>query len=207
MQALGMERGEAIEHRMVSNAIEEAQRKVEGRNFDIRKQLLEYDDVANEQRKVVYQRRNDLLSNEDISDSVAGIRAEVVAEVVDSFIPPQSVEEQWNIPGLEQHLEAEFGAALPVGQWLEDDDKLEEEALRVRIADAVQAQYEEKMHVIGDEAYKLERQIMLQVLDSLWKEHLSTMDHLRQGIHLRAYAARNPKQEYKQKLLNCSSRC
>ncbi len=197
MQALGMQRGEAIEHRMVSNAIEKAQRKVEGRNFDIRKQLLEYDDVANDQRRVVYQQRNDLLSATDVSDTIGQIRADVVNGVIDGFIAPQSLEEQWNIAGLEQHLHAEYGLQLPVARWLEDESGLEERALRERIVQAVADDYGRRVTPLGDEVHKLERHIMLQVLDTLWKEHLATMDALRQGIHLRAYASRNPKQEYK----------
>ena len=197
MQALGMEKGEAIEHRMVTNAIEKAQRKVEGRNFDIRKQLLEYDDVANDQRQIIYQQRNDLLSEADISETITAIRADVVNEAIDSHIPPMSVEEQWDVPGLEKALEAEFAVPLPVQQWLEADDKLHEEALRERIVHDVQAAYDEKSESVGPDMRKIEKQIMLQVLDTLWKEHLATMDHLRQGIHLRAYAQKNPKQEYK----------
>ena len=197
MQALGMEKGEAIEHRMVTNAIEKAQRKVEGRNFDIRKQLLEYDDVANDQRQIIYQQRNDLLGEADISETITLIRADVVNEAVDSFIPPMSVEEQWDVPGLEKQLEAEFAISLPLQQWLDEDDSLHEEALRKRVVDEVQAAYESKCEAVGPDMRKIEKQIMLQVLDTLWKEHLATMDHLRQGIHLRAYAQKNPKQEYK----------
>ena len=197
MQALGMEKGEAIEHRMVTNAIEKAQRKVEGRNFDIRKQLLEYDDVANDQRQIIYQQRNELLGEADISETITAIRADVVNEAIDSHIPPMSVEEQWDVPGLEKALEAEFAVSLPVQQWLEEDDKLHEEALRERIVHDVQAAYDEKSESVGPDMRKIEKQIMLQVLDTLWKEHLATMDHLRQGIHLRAYAQKNPKQEYK----------
>ena len=197
MQALGMQRGEAIEHRMVSNAIEKAQRKVEGRNFDIRKQLLEYDDVANDQRRVVYTQRNELLMAADVSDAIERIRADVVNGVIDGFMPPQSIEEQWNIAGLEQHLHAEYGLQLPVVRWLEEESGLEERAVRERIVNAVAEDYRHRIAPLGEEARKLERHIMLQVLDTLWKEHLATMDALRQGIHLRAYAARNPKQEYK----------
>ena len=197
MQALGMQRGEAIEHRMVSNAIEKAQRKVEGRNFDIRKQLLEYDDVANDQRRVVYTQRNELLAAADVSDAIERIRADVVNGVIDGFMPPQSIEEQWNIAGLEQHLHAEYGLQLPVVRWLEEESGLEERAVRERIVNAVAEDYRHRIAPLGEEARKLERHIMLQVLDTLWKEHLATMDALRQGIHLRAYAARNPKQEYK----------
>ncbi|MEP1470678.1 MAG: preprotein translocase subunit SecA [Halieaceae bacterium] len=197
MQALGMEKGEAIEHRMVTNAIEKAQRKVEGRNFDIRKQLLEYDDVANDQRQIVYQQRNDLLTEADISETITAIREDVVGEAIDGFIPPMSVEEQWDVPGLEKQLEAEFAVALPVQEWLESDDNLHEEALREKICQEVQAGYDAKSEQVGPDMRKIEKQIMLQVLDTLWKEHLATMDHLRQGIHLRAYAQKNPKQEYK----------
>ena len=197
MQKLGMERGEAIEHRMVSNAIEKAQRKVEGRTFDIRKQLLEYDDVANDQRRVIYQQRNELLASADVSDTINQIRADVVNGVISGFIPPQTLEEQWNVSGLEQHLHAEYGLTLPVARWLEEESGLEEQRLRERIVTAVAASYAERVAPLGADVHKLERHIMLQVLDTLWKEHLSAMDALRQGIHLRAYAARNPKQEYK----------
>jgi preprotein translocase subunit SecA len=197
MQALGMEKGEAIEHRMVTNAIEKAQRKVEGRNFDIRKQLLEYDDVANDQRQIIYQQRNDLLGEQDVSETITAIRRDVVNEAIDSFIPPMSVEEQWDVPGLEKQLEAEFAIDLPLTQWLEADNQLHEEALREKICDEIQAAYDAKSERVGPGMRKIEKQIMLQVLDTLWKEHLSTMDHLRQGIHLRAYAQKNPKQEYK----------
>ena len=197
MQALGMERGEAIEHRMVTNAIEKAQRKVEGRNFDIRKQLLEYDDVANDQRQIIYRQRDELLSDDSIGDTITAIRADVVNDAVDGFIPPMSVEEQWDIPGLEKQLEAEFGLTLPVAQWLEEDTGLHEETLRERIVAAVQTAYDEKSAGVGAGMRQLEKQIMLQVLDTLWKEHLQVMDQLRQGIHLRAYANKNPKQEYK----------
>ncbi len=197
MQALGMEKGEAIEHRMVSNAIEKAQRKVEGRNFDIRKQLLEYDDVANDQRQIIYGQRNELLGEADVSETITTIRRDVVNEAIDSYIPPMSVEEQWDIPGLERQLEAEFAITLPLQQWLDEDDRLHEEAMRERICDAVQAAYDEKCEQVGENMRRIEKQIMLQVLDTLWKDHLATMDHLRQGIHLRAYAQKNPKQEYK----------
>ncbi|MBU3071013.1 preprotein translocase subunit SecA [Aestuariicella sp. G3-2] len=197
MQALGMENGEAIEHRMVTNAIEKAQRKVEGRNFDIRKQLLEYDDVANDQRQVVYQQRNELLESDDIAEAITAIRYDVVVDTVAGFIPPQSLEEQWDIPGLEQHLESDFGLRLPIGQWLEEDKKLHEESLRDRILEELQKAYDEKCERFGPVMREVERQIMLNVLDMLWKEHLANMDHLRQGIGLRAFAQKNPKQEYK----------
>ncbi len=197
MQALGMEKGEAIEHRMVTNAIEKAQRKVEGRNFDIRKQLLEYDDVANDQRQIIYRQRNDLLTESDISETISAIRTDVVGDAISSFIPPMSVEEQWDIPGLERQMEAEFAISLPVQEWLDKDDSLYEEALREKITAEVQAAYDQKSEQVGPDMRKIEKQIMLQVLDTLWKEHLASMDQLRQGIHLRAYAQKNPKQEYK----------
>jgi preprotein translocase subunit SecA len=182
---------------MVTNSIEKAQRKVEGRNFDIRKQLLEFDDVANDQRQIVYQQRNELLEADDISETIDAIRADVVNEVVSECVPPQSIEEQWDISMLEQRLEAEFALKLPIQQWLDEDDQLHEEPLRQKIIEAVQVAYEQRCAEIGPEIRVAEKQIMLQVLDALWKEHLSTMDHLRQGIGLRAYAQKNPKQEYK----------
>lgn len=197
MQALGMEKGEAIEHRMVTNAIEKAQRKVEGRNFDIRKQLLEYDDVANDQRQIIYQQRDELLGEADISETITAIRADVVNDTIDSYIPPMSVEEQWDVAGLEQQLEAEFAISLPLQRWLEEDNKLHEEILREKIVAEVQQAYDKKAGAVGPDMRAIEKQIMLQVLDTLWKDHLATMDHLRQGIHLRAYAQKNPKQEYK----------
>ncbi len=198
MTALGMEKGEAIEHRMVTNAIEKAQRKVEGRNFDIRKNLLEYDDVANDQRKVVYTQRDDLLSSEGVSESVSSIREEVVNSIIDEFIPPQSLEEQWDIDGLEKRIAAELNEQMPIKHWLDTENALDEEGLRGRILDNIVASYEQKRQVVGAEALQsFEKHILLRVLDDKWKEHLATMDHLRQGIHLRGYAQKNPKQEYK----------
>lgn len=202
MQALGMENGEAIEHRMVSNSIEKAQRKVEGRNFDIRKQLLEYDDVANDQRQIVYQQRTDLLESEDILETIEVIRDDVINNVISEHIPMQSLEEQWDIPGLENKLASEFAVTLPIKQWLDSDDGLHEETLRKKISDQLADAYNQKAEQIGADIRKLEKHIMLQVLDNLWKEHLATMDHLRQGIHLRAYAQKNPKQEYKREAFN-----
>lgn len=197
MQALGMEKGEAIEHRMVNNAIEKAQRKVEGRNFDIRKQLLEFDDVANEQRQIIYHQRNELLDAETIRDTITAIRAEVVEDMVNNFIPPQSIEDQWDIPGLEKQIESDFGVQLPIAKWLEEDTRLHEDPLRERIHTEIQSAYDAKCERVGDILLEIEKQVMLQVLDNAWKEHLATMDHLRQGINLRSYAQRNPKQEYK----------
>ena len=202
MKALGMEKGEAIEHRMVTNSIEKAQRKVEGRNFDIRKQLLEYDDVANDQRQIVYNQRKYLLEEEEITETVEAIRADVVNEVIDEHIPPQTLEEQWDVAGLEQRLGSEFAATVPIQQWLDEDDNLHEEPLREKILAVIVDAYEAKAKEVGPEIRKLEKHIMLQVLDNLWKEHLATMDHLRQGIHLRAYAQKNPKQEYKREAFN-----
>jgi len=197
MQKVGMERGEAIESGMVTNSIERAQRKVEGRNFDIRKQLLEYDDVANDQRQIIYSQRDQLLDEDDVAEMITNIRADVIHTGIDHFIPPMSVEEQWDIAGLEQYLKTEFAQELPVASWLEEDTNLHEETLRERIIGSVQSTYDEKGSLIGDAMRQIEKQVMLQVLDGLWKEHLQTMDQLRQGIHLRAYANKNPKQEYK----------
>ncbi|MCK9534464.1 MAG: preprotein translocase subunit SecA [Pseudomonas sp.] len=203
MKALGMKEGEAIEHRMVSNAIEKAQRKVEGRNFDMRKQLLEYDDVANEQRKVIYHMRNTLLSSNDVGDVVAEFRHEVLNSTIEQFIPPQSLPEQWNIAELEQAIVEGFGTQLPIQQWLDADDSLYEDTLRERIHQQVTAAYAEKEQLVGAEGLRsFEKQIILRVLDDLWKEHLSAMDHLRHGIHLRGYAQKNPKQEYKRESFN-----
>ncbi len=203
MKALGMKEGEAIEHRMVSNAIEKAQRKVEGRNFDMRKQLLEYDDVANEQRKVIYHMRNSLLTSEDVGDVVAEFRHEVLADTIEQFIPAQSLPEQWNIPELEAAIDEGFGTQLPIQQWLDADDTLHEDSLRERIEQQVVAAYTAKEELVGAEGLRsFEKQIILRVLDDLWKEHLSAMDHLRHGIHLRGYAQKNPKQEYKRESFN-----
>ena len=198
MKALGMQPGEAIEHRMVSNAIEKAQRKVEGRNFDMRKQLLEYDDVANEQRKVIYHMRNNLLSASDIGETIADFRREVLDNTINEYIAPQSLPEQWDIAGLEEALYTSFNLRLPIQQWLDDDHKLYEETLRARILEELVNAYNEKENEASAEALRtFEKQILLRVLDDLWKDHLSTMDHLRHGIHLRGYAQKNPKQEYK----------
>ncbi|XOV90784.1 MAG: preprotein translocase subunit SecA [Pseudomonadota bacterium] len=197
MQRIGMEKGEAIEHKMVTNAIEKAQRKVEGRNFDIRKQLLEYDDVANDQRQMIYAQRNELMEAEDVSETIDALWGDVISQVIDGYIPPQSLEEQWDIAGLEQALHTEFGITLPVKRWLDEDDSLHEELLRERIATEIRDEYNKKAEAIGPGIRQFEKQIMLRILDNLWKEHLAAMDYLRQGIHLRAYAQKQPKQEYK----------
>ncbi|EAR07408.1 preprotein translocase subunit SecA [Reinekea blandensis] len=195
---LGMSEGEPIEAKMVSNAIEKAQRKVENRNFDIRKQLLEYDDVANDQRTVVYSQRDDLMAAESIEDIINNIRKDVVDELISNYVPPQSLHEQWDIEGLMKALESDLGAKIDVQSWLYEDDHLAEDAIRERVLEELVKVYKAKEEVIGSENFrKFEKQVMLQVLDQHWKEHLYNMDHLRQGIHLRGYAQKNPKQEYK----------
>jgi len=198
MKKLGWEKGEAIEHPWVSRAIENAQRKVEARNFDIRKNLLEYDDVANDQRKVIYEQRAELMSTEDISDTVRAIREDVVNDTISQYIPPQSVAEMWDVAGLEDRLKADFVLDVPIQQWLDDDDEFHEEPLRERVHQTIVDAYNDKEEAVGAPVMRhFEKAIMLQHLDAMWKEHLSAMDHLRQGIHLRGYAQKNPKQEYK----------
>ncbi|WP_206485037.1 preprotein translocase subunit SecA [Thalassotalea sp. G2M2-11] len=198
MRKLGMERGEAIEHPWVTKSIENAQRKVEGRNFDIRKQLLEYDDVSNDQRKVIYEQRNELMDESDIKDVISAIRVDVVNGIIDQHIPPQSLEEMWDIPGLEERIKGDLAIEMPIAQWLEQDSKLHEEPLREKILERVEQEYEAKEEMVGaDVLRQFEKAVMLQSLDSHWKEHLAAMDHLRQGIHLRGYAQKNPKQEFK----------
>ncbi len=198
MEKLGMEPGDAIEHPWVTKAIENAQRKVEAHNFDIRKQLLEYDDVANDQRKVIYEQRNKLLVAEDVSASVAAIHRDVVDALISEHVPPGSFEEQWDVSGLMATLERELRLNVPAGQWLKEDASLDEDGLRARIQEAAEKRYREKAAEIGDDTMRhLEKAIMLQVLDLQWKDHLAAMDHLRQGIQLRGYAQKSPQQEYK----------
>jgi preprotein translocase subunit SecA len=198
MQRLGMEEGEAIEHPWVTRAIENAQRKVEARNFDIRKQLLEYDNVANDQRHVIYHQRDELMAADDISATITAVRHDVVDQMMTQFIPPHALEEQWDTKGLEEALEHELGVVMPVHQWLEQDHRLHEEQLRQKIQDAIDENYADKLALMGSNImHHLEKSVMLQVLDNAWKEHLAAMDHLRQGIHLRGYAQKDPKQEYK----------
>ncbi|MEO1751516.1 preprotein translocase subunit SecA [Thiofaba sp. EF100] len=198
MKKLGMQHGEAISHPWVTKAIENAQRKVEGHNFGIRKHLLEYDDVANDQRKVVYAQRRQLMESEDISEAVIAMREDVLTAAFHRFIPPGSLDEQWDVPGLEHHLAEEFGLALPIQQWLDEDAELHEESLLARIQQAFAEDYARKEALVGAEALRrFEKGVMLQVLDHLWKEHLAAMDYLRQGIGLRGYAQKNPTQEYK----------
>ncbi len=198
MDRLKMPEGEAIEHPWVTRAIENAQRKVEARNFDIRKQLLEYDDVANDQRKVIYQQRNELLEATDISDTIRSMREGALDALISQHIPMGSVEEQWDVPGLEKTLAGEFGLRLPLQEWLRQEENLDEEHLRARIIETGNAQYEEKFaDVEAQRVRDYERATMLNFLDGHWREHLAALDHLRQGIHLRGYAQKNPKQEYK----------
>ncbi|MFP5299677.1 preprotein translocase subunit SecA [Cobetia sp. SIMBA_158] len=198
MGALGLEKGEAIEHKMVSNAVERAQKKVEGRNFDVRKQLLEYDDVANDQRSVIYEQRNDILEADEIAENIAGIRREVLDDAISLRVPPQSLPEQWDLPSLENDLKTDFNLDLPLVQWAEEDEHFHEETLRERLQVAHEALYADKVEAVGPELMRrFEKQVMLQVLDTRWKEHLQAMDNLRRGIHLRGYAQKNPKQEYK----------
>lgn len=207
MQKLGMKEGESIEHPWITKAIENAQRKVEARNFDIRKQLLEYDDIANEQRKIIYQQRNELLAAEDISETIKAVRESVINELINAYIPPQSLEEQWDIPGLEQRLNHDLGLTLPLREWLDADANLHEETLRHRILNEIIIAYEQKEQLVGAATLRqIEKSIMLQSLDQHWREHLAAMDHLRQGIHLRGYAQKNPKQEYKREAFELFSR-
>ena len=198
MRKLGMKPGEAIEHPWVTKAIANAQRKVESRNFDIRKQLLEYDDVASDQRRAIYTQRNELLDVSDVSETIASIREDVFKTTIDSYIPPQSLEEMWDVVGLQERLSNDFDLNLPIQEWLDKEPELHEETLRDRIMEQAKEQYQRKEEVVGIEMMRnFEKGVMLQTLDSLWKEHLAAMDYLRQGIHLRGYAQKDPKQEYK----------
>ena len=199
MQRLKMPEGEAIEHSWVTRAIENAQRKVEARNFDIRKQLLEYDDVANDQRKVIYQQRNELLESTDITETITAIRNDVLSAEATVYIPAESVEEQWDAPGLEKALLSEFNIKMPVADWIKQEPTLDEEKIKTRILENAAREYEEKFALVEHKEYvrQFERGVMLQTLDNHWREHLAALDHLRQGIHLRGYAQKNPKQEYK----------
>jgi len=198
MQKLGMEEGEAIEHPWVTRSIESAQRKVENRNFDIRKEILAYDDVANDQRKVIYAQRNELMAAEDISDIITAIRADVLNEAITQFIPPKTMEEQWDVRGLEAHLQQEFHLALPLVDWLDQDRSLNEQKLRQLIVEKAAEESLRREQTVGSQVMRhFEKSVMLQVLDNAWKEHLAAMDQLRQGIHFRGYAQKDPKQEYK----------
>ncbi|MCD6061952.1 MAG: preprotein translocase subunit SecA, partial [Moraxellaceae bacterium] len=203
MRSLGMQRGEAIEHRWVTRSIENAQRKVEARNFDIRKNLLKYDDVANDQRHAIYSQRDSILEAESIFGNVELIHGDVINTVISEFIPPQSIDDQWDVEGLERALAQDFGIELPIRKWLDEEDTLHEEGVRERVVASVLGRYNDKRTQIGDEvASQLEKQLLLQILDRHWKEHLAAMDYLRQGIHLRGYAQKNPEQEYKREAFN-----
>jgi preprotein translocase subunit SecA len=198
MQKLGLEKGESIEHPWVSKAIENAQRKVEGHNFDIRKQLLQYDDVANDQRRVIYDQRNEIMEASDIADTIVSIREDVVNQLIDVYIPAQSIEEQWDITGLQAALEDEFSCKLNIQELLDADDSLHEDSLRELILKTISDDYAKKEILAGAEVLRhFEKSVMLQTLDSLWRDHLGAMEHLRQGIHLRGYAQKDPKQEYR----------
>jgi preprotein translocase subunit SecA len=198
MQRLKMPEGEPIEHPIVNRSIAKAQNRVESRNFDIRKQLLEYDDVANDQRRVIYQQRNELLETEDISETIRNMIAGQIEDTVRQYVPPESVEEQWDVPALESALAGEYQLRIPAGEWLKNEPELSDEALRDRAREFATKQYEQKLGLVGPELFhQFERNLMLQTLDQHWREHLGSLDHLRQGIHLRGYAQKNPKQEYK----------
>ena len=198
MDRLKMPEGEAIEHPMVSRSLESAQRKVEGRNFDIRKQLLEYDDVANDQRKVIYSQRNELLETEDITETITAMREGVLYETFRRYVPEDSVEEQWELPALERELESTLQLQLPIVEWFKNEPTLSDEAMLKRIVEQADVAYQAKVALVGAEQFhQFERNVMLQILDTHWREHLAALDHLRQGIHLRGYAQKNPKQEYK----------
>ena len=198
MDKLKMPEGEAIEHPLVTRSLESAQRKVEARNFDIRKQLLEYDDVSNDQRKVIYQQRNELLETDDISETITAMRQSVIADVFRTYVPAESVEEQWDMEGLERALSTELQINAPVAEWFKNEPTLSDEEILERITKEADAAYQAKIDLVGAESFQqFERNVMLQSLDSHWREHLAALDHLRQGIHLRGYAQKNPKQEYK----------
>ncbi|MBT8060299.1 MAG: preprotein translocase subunit SecA, partial [Gammaproteobacteria bacterium] len=198
MQRFGMKEDEAIEAGMLNRAIENAQRKVEAHNFDVRKHLLDYDNVANDQRRVVYQQRNELMELDDIGETVVEMRHDVFEDVINRFVPPGSIDEQWEIPALENALEGEFGIQVPVGEWLSKDETVHEEVLRQRIVEAVDGHFQEKETMTGPEVMRhFEKALMLNVLDQKWKDHLASMDYLRQGIGLRGYAQKQPMQEYK----------
>ena len=198
MDKLKMPEGEAIEHPLVTRSLESAQRKVEARNFDIRKQLLEYDDVSNDQRKVIYQQRNELLETDDISETITAMRHAVLTEIFRAHVPADSVEEQWDMTGLERVLASDLQMAAPVAEWFTNEPTLSAKEILARITEGADSTYQAKVDMVGGESFhQFERNVMLQSLDAHWREHLAALDHLRQGIHLRGYAQKNPKQEYK----------
>jgi preprotein translocase subunit SecA len=206
LRTVGMREGEVIESRMLTRQIEKAQRKVESHNFDARKNLLEYDDVANDQRKVIYQQRTEIMSADDMADVIRGLRAEVVEGIVAGFVPPQSVEEQWDIEGLEKEIDKDFGVQLDLKAWTAEDSSREHQAISKHVLEAIEAVYEAKVEHVGASIMRhLEKAVMLQQLDGHWREHLAAMDYLRQGIYLRAYAQKNPKQEYKREAFDLFS--
>ncbi|WP_447508156.1 preprotein translocase subunit SecA [Acinetobacter lactucae] len=203
MRAMGLKEDEAIEHKMVSRSIENAQRKVEARNFDIRKNLLKYDDVNNEQRKIIYSQRDEVLAENTLKDYVEEMHREVMQGMIANFIPPESIHDQWDVEGLENALRIDLGIELPIQEWLDQDRRLDEEGLVERISDEVIERYRQRRAQMGDEsAAMLERHFVLNSLDRHWKDHLAAMDYLRQGIHLRGYAQKNPEQEYKKEAFN-----
>ncbi len=198
MTRVGMKAGEAIESGMLTRQIERAQRRVEQHNFDARKQLLEYDDVANDQRRVIYQQRTDLMSAADVAEAIKGIREDVVAQLVDQYVPGGAPEEQWDVPGLGQAIERDFGPVLPVDAWAKAEEAGDGAGLRQKILTALEEAYEQKQISVGPEVMRyIEKEVMLRTLDQHWREHLAAMDYMRQGIFLRSYAQKNPKQEYK----------
>jgi preprotein translocase subunit SecA len=198
MQRLKMPEGEPIEHPIVNRSIAKAQTRVEARNFDIRKQLLEYDDVANDQRKVIYQQRNELLESQDVADTIRNMVRGEIDDTAKRYVPPESVEEEWDIPGLEASLAGEYQLKAPAAEWVKADPELDEAKIRERLGDLAEATWKSKEALVGPEMMRqFERSLMLQRLDVHWREHLAALDHLRQGIHLRGYAQKNPKQEYK----------
>ncbi|MFB2578382.1 MULTISPECIES: preprotein translocase subunit SecA [unclassified Acinetobacter] len=201
-RSMGLQENEAIEHKMVSNAIENAQRKVEARNFDIRKNLLKYDDVNNEQRKIVYRQRDEILSHESLQDGIEHMHRDVLKSLIATYIPPESIHDQWDIPGLEKSFATEFNVELPIAEWLKSNRRLDEEGLVERITDEILERYRQRRVQMQDNAAGMERYYMLNALDKHWKDHLAAMDYLRQGIHLRGYAQKNPEQEYKREAYN-----
>ncbi|MBP6353802.1 MAG: SEC-C domain-containing protein, partial [Acinetobacter sp.] len=203
MRAMGLQEDEAIEHKMVSRSIENAQRKVEARNFDIRKNLLKYDDVNNEQRKIIYSQRDDILAEKSLQEYIEGMISDVMKGVIEVYIPPESIHDQWDIDGLEKALREDLSVDLSIHEWLEQDRRLDEEGLVARITDEVLSRYHARREQMGEESSaQLERYFLLNALDRHWKEHLAAMDYLRQGIHLRGYAQKNPEQEYKKEAFN-----
>jgi preprotein translocase subunit SecA len=198
MRRFGMKEDDALEDKLISRQIEKAQRKVEQHNFDIRKHLLEFDDTANDQRKVIYQQRNELLESEDVSATIDDIRIDVFTDLVGRHVPPNSIDEQWDLPGLDRTLESEFGLSLDLQHWVEQQSEIDADMIREHVMEAAEAMFRTKEAEVGAETMRqLEKHVMLSVVDNGWKEHLASMDYLRQGIYLRGYAQQQPKQEFK----------